>query len=97
MSERRTRGPRKVPLWFDRINRYRLAAGFLFVPFVLTLIAWMTGVSVDTVLPMVARRSVYWVGLLFLTVALAMDAWEVYAGKRQVKRLMAAHLNRDEH
>lgn len=87
--------PRRVPTWFDRINRYRVAAGFLFVPFVLTLIAWLSHVEVDVIMPMVVRRSIYWVGLFLLTVSLAMDAAEVYAGKREVKRMIKERLKRD--
>lgn len=95
MEKSKHRSPRRVPTWFDRINRYRASAAFLFVPFLLTLFAWVVGIPVDVVMPMVARRSVYWVGLFLLTVALAMDAWEVYSGKRQVKRMIEARIRQD--
>jgi hypothetical protein len=74
--------------WFDRMSRYRIAAVFLYVPFVAQLGAWSAGTQLRDILPFIVMRSIYWVGLLLLTVALAMDAWEVYAGKRQVKRMI---------
>jgi hypothetical protein len=74
--------------WFDRMNRYRIAAAFLYVPFLGQLGAWIDGTELRNVLPVVVTRSIYWAGLFLLTVALAMDAWEVYAGRRRVKRLI---------
>lgn len=96
MEMSKHRSPRRVPTWFDRINRYRVAAGFLFIPFILTLVAWSMGLPVDVVMSAVVRRSIYWVGLFLLTVALAMDAWEVYSGKREVKRMIEARLKQDD-
>jgi hypothetical protein len=81
--------------WFDRINRYRVAAGVLFIPFLLTLFAWIIHMPVDSVMPMIPRRGIYWAGLVFLTLAIAMDAWEVYAGKRRVKRLIQERIDSD--
>lgn len=77
------------PTWFDRMNRYRVAAAFLYVPFVGQLGAWTAGTELREVLPTVVTRSIYWCGLLLLTVALAMDGWEVYAGKRKVRQLIS--------
>lgn len=37
---------------------------------------------------MYATRGIYWAGLFLMTAALAMDAWEVYAGKRRVKQMI---------
>ena len=91
-----SKGPRRVPTWFDRINRYRVAAVFLFIPFFLALIPMVTAIDMDTIMPFIVRRSIYWVGLLILAVALAMDAWEVYSGKREVKRMIEAKLNQAE-
>jgi hypothetical protein len=76
------------PSFFDRMTRYRLAAAFLYVPFLGTLAAWAGGTELRDLLPVYVTRSIYWIGLLLLTVALAMDAWEVYAGKRQVNRMI---------
>lgn len=76
------------PTWFDRMTRYRVAAAFLYVPFIMTLVAWSMGTSLREMIPMWATRAIYWTGLLLLTVALAMDAWEVYAGKRRVKQMI---------
>lgn len=91
----KTRRPRRVPTWFDRINRYRVAAVFLFVPFVLVMIPMITPIELDTIMPLIVRRSVYWFGLLILAVALAMDAWEVYSGKREVKRMIEDRIQQD--
>jgi len=74
--------------WFDRITKYRFAAAFLYVPFVGQLGAWAAGTELRDLLPTAVTRSIYWTGLLLLTVALAQDAWEVYSGKRQVKRMI---------
>lgn len=76
------------PTWFDRMTRYRIAAAFLYVPFIMTLVAWIMGTQLRDVLPMWTTRGIYWVGLLLLTVALAMDAWEVYSGKRRVNQMI---------
>jgi len=76
------------PEWFDRVRRYRIAAVFLYIPFIASLVTWTYGHELRDVLPLVAIRSIYWVGLLLLTVALAMDAYEVYAGKRRVKQMI---------
>jgi hypothetical protein len=78
----------RVPEWFDRIRRYRIAAAFLYVPFIATLVGWGFGHELRDVVPMWALRSVYWTGLALLTAALALDAYEVYAGKRQVERMI---------
>lgn len=91
----RTRRARRVPTWFDRINRYRVAAVFLFIPFVLALIPMLTPVEMEVVMPFLVRRSIYWFGLLILAVALAMDAWEVYSGKREVKRMIETKIQQD--
>lgn len=85
----------RVPEWFDRIRRYRLAAVFLYVPFVAQLGAWSAGTELRELLPMLVTRSIYWTGLLLLTVALALDAWEVYSGKRRVKQMIEERLSRD--
>lgn len=76
------------PAFFDRMTRYRTAALFLYVPFLGTLAAWASGNELRDLLPVYVTRGIYWVGLLLLTVALAMDAWEVYSGKRQVNRMI---------
>jgi hypothetical protein len=76
------------PTWFDRMTRYRVAAAFLYIPFVMTLVAWGMGTELREILPLYVTRGIYWTGLFLLTVALAMDAWEVYAGKRRVKQLI---------
>lgn len=91
----RSRRPRRVPTWFDRINRYRVAAVFLFVPFVLAMIPMLTDIEMETIMPFLVRRSIYWFGLLILAVALAMDAWEVYSGKREVKRMIEKRIQQD--
>lgn len=83
--------------WFDRINRYRVAAGFLFGPFLINMGALLTGTPIDDVLPETVRRGIYWVGLLLLGVALGMDALEVYRGRRQVKRLIRQKRKADQH
>lgn len=76
------------PTWFDRMNRYRIAAVFLYVPFVGQLFAWTAGTELREILPLYATRGIYWAGLFLMTAALAMDAWEVYAGKRRVKQMI---------
>lgn len=76
------------PTWFDRMTRYRIAAAFLYVPFVGQLFAWSAGTELRELLPMYATRGIYWTGLFLMTTALAMDAWEVYAGKRRVKQMI---------
>jgi hypothetical protein len=81
------------PTWLDRTARYRIAAAFLYVPFLGTLIGQIFGVSLRDVIGLVGVRSFYYTGLLLLTVALAMDAWEVYAGKRRVKQLINQRIN----
>src|SRR5688572_2440697 len=95
MSKHKTRRPRRVPTWFDRINRYRTAAVFLFIPFFLALIPMVTEIDMNTIMPFLVRRSIYWIGLFILAVALAMDAWEVYSGKREVKRMIEAKMKQD--
>lgn len=70
------------------MTRYRVAAAFLYVPFFASMIALMMGTQLREILPLWATRGIYWVGLLLLTVALAMDAWEVYSGKRRVKQMI---------
>lgn len=95
MSKHTRTRARRVPTWFDRINRYRVAAVFLFIPFVLALIPMLTPVEMDSVMPFLVRRGIYWFGLLILAVALAMDAWEVYSGKREVKRMIEAKIQED--
>lgn len=72
----------------DRLTKYRAAAAFLYVPFLLTLGCWAAGTTMRDEFPSWVIRFFYWVGLLLLTVALAMDSYEVYAGKRRVKRLI---------
>ena len=76
------------PTWFDRMTRYRVAAAFLYVPFLMTLVAWSIGTTLRDMLPYYVVRGFYWMGLALLTVALAMDAWEVYSGKRRVKQMI---------
>lgn len=77
-----------TPTWFDRFNRYRIAAGFLYALFLLSLAGMISGHPVKEWLPVWASRGLFWSGLLVLTVALAMDAWEVYSGKRKVNQLI---------
>jgi hypothetical protein len=77
------------PTWFDRMTRYRVAAVFLYVPFVGQLGAWAAGTELRELLPIYVTRSIYWAGLLLLTVALALDTWEVYSGKRRVNQLIS--------
>lgn len=77
-----------VPTWFDRFNRYRIAAGFLYTLFLLSLAGMISGHPAKEWLGVWASRALFWAGLLVLTVALAMDAWEVYAGKRKVKQMI---------
>lgn len=96
MSKHKVRRPRRAPVWFDRINRYRVAAGFLFVPFILALIGFTVGIDKNTIMPLHVRQVIYWIGLFLLTISLAMDAWEVYAGKREVKRMITARLKQDD-
>lgn len=79
----------RTPEWFDRVRRYRIAAAFLYVPFIASLVTLIYGHELREVLPLWALRSIYWTGLLLLTLALAMDAYEVYAGKRRVKQMIA--------
>ena len=76
------------PTWFDRTARYRIAALFLYVPFVGQLFAWSAGTELREILPIYVTRGIYWAGLLLLTVALALDTWEVYSGKRRVKQMI---------
>ena len=77
------------PTWFDRVTRYRVAATFLYVPFVLTLIGQVTGFHLRDMIGMWGVRGLYYTGLVLLTVALALDAYEVYAGKRRVKQMIS--------
>lgn len=84
----------QTPTWFDRINRYRIAAAFLYVLFILSMVGTFSGHPVKEWLPWWLSRALFWSGLLVLTVALAMDAWEPYAGKRRVKRLIAEQQKR---
>jgi hypothetical protein len=77
-----------TPTWFDRFNRYRIAAAFLYALFLLNLAGSISGHPVKEWLPHGFLRGLFWAGLLILTVALAMDAYEVYAGKRRVKQMI---------
>lgn len=74
--------------WFDRMNRYRIAAAFLYVPFVGQLFAWSAGTELREILPVYVTRAIYWAGLFLMTTALALDAREVYSGKRRVKQMI---------
>lgn len=86
----------RVPTWFDRFNRYRIAAAFLYALFILTMVGMFSGHPVKEWLPVWGTRALFWTGLLILTVALAMDAYEVYAGKRRVKHLIAEQKNKSQ-
>jgi hypothetical protein len=77
-----------TPTWFDRFNRYRIAAAFLYVLFILSMVGTFSGHPVREWMPVWATRGLFWSGLLVLTVALAMDAYEVYAGKSRVKQMI---------
>jgi hypothetical protein len=48
------------PTWFDRMTRYRIAAAFLYVPFLLTLVAWGMGTTLREILPEYVTRGFYW-------------------------------------
>lgn len=85
----------QAPTWFDRFNRYRIAAAFLYALFLLSLAGMISGHPAREWLPWWLSRGLFWTGLLVLTVALAMDAYEVYAGKRKVKQMIETHQNRD--
>lgn len=93
-NQHRAQTPRSMPLtrWFDRVNRYRIAAVFLFIPFVSALVSYTFGHELNEMLPLIVRQAIYWVGLLLLTVALTLDYWEIQRGKRRVKRLIAQKL-----
>jgi len=71
----------------DSLGRYRIAAAILSIPFVLNVLTldlqWINT-------PLMLRRVIYWVGLAFLLVAVAIDARKVYDGKRKVKQLIEA-------
>lgn len=77
-----------TPTWFDRYNRYRIATIFLYMLFLLTTWGLISGHSVKDWIPVWGTRALFWAGLFVQTVALAMDAYEVYAGKRKVKHLI---------
>lgn len=79
--------------WFDRLTRYRIAAAFLYVPFVISLIGAVLGHNLRDWIGIWGVRAIYYVGLLLLTLALAIDSWEVYAGKRRVKQLIEDRQN----
>lgn len=79
--------------WFDRINRYRVAAAILTLPFILSTL------TMDLHLfdmPILARRAVYWFGLAVLLTAVAMDWREVYHGKRDVERRIQHRLRQEQ-
>ena len=76
------------PTWFDRLTRYRVAAAFLYIPFLLTLVGQIIGYNLSDWITAWGVRAFYYTGLLLLTLALVMDSWEVYAGKRRVKQLI---------
>lgn len=83
----------KAPRWFDQLNRYRIAAFVLVVPAVLNILV------IDLELfdmSMWARRAIYWVGLLILLGAVAIDAREVYRGKRTVKQMIRSRKHRTQ-
>lgn len=79
-----------VDLWLDRINRYRLAAAVLVIPFFLSVLVDLGWADP----PMMLRRGIYWFGLSILLVSVALDAHTVYAGKRKVKRMIQRQLRR---
>lgn len=75
--------------WFDRINRYRVAAFVLVIPAILNVLV----IDLELFdLNMWVRRGIYWVGLLILFTAVAYDWFTVYRGKREVKRRIAERL-----
>lgn len=83
---------RPVPLLstgFDRINRYRLAAVVLVIPFLMSILSmdlhWVA-------IPPIARRAVYWIGLFILLVAVAIDTIDVYSGRHKVKKMIRQQL-----
>lgn len=76
-----------MKIHFDSLIRYRVAAAILSIPFVLNVLT-MDLRWVNT--PLMLRRVIYWVGLAFLLVAVAIDARKVYDGRRRVKKLIEA-------
>lgn len=78
--------------WFDRINRYRVAAVILTLPFILSTL------TMDLELfeiPILARRAVYWFGLAVLFTAVAIDWLEVYRGRHEVERRIRERIRQD--
>lgn len=78
--------------WFDRINRYRVAALILTFPFI------MSTLTMDLNLfdiPILARRAVYWFGLAVLFTAVAIDWFEVYRGRHEVERRIRERIRQD--
>lgn len=73
---------------FDRMTQYRVAAAFLYVPFFMTIIALVQGREPWKMWPIWVTRGIQWTGLALLTLALALDAFEVYAGKRRVRQMI---------
>lgn len=69
--------------WFDRINRYRVAAVILTFPFILSTLTMDLEIFE---IPVIARRAVYWFGLAVLFTAVAMDWLEVYHGRQEVEK-----------
>lgn len=71
--------------WFDRLNRYRIAAVFLAIPTAWNLIDDVSFTQTSFELTI---RVLYRTGMVILLVAIAMDWWAVYTGKRRIKQMI---------
>ena len=75
---------------FDRLNRYRIAAVILVIPGILNILRLDLG-WID--LPTYVIRGIYWVGIAVLITAVSIDGWQVYQGRRRVRKMIDKAMN----
>lgn len=70
---------------FDRLNRYRIAAVILVIPGILNIFR----LDLDLIdVPTAVIRGIYWVGIAVLVAAVSIDGWQVYQGRRRVRKMI---------
>lgn len=75
---------------FDRLNRYRIAAVILVIPGILNIFR----LDLDLIdVPTVVIRGIYWVGIAVLITAVSIDGWQVYQGRRRVRKMIDNAMN----
>lgn len=75
---------------FDRLNRYRIAAVILVIPGILNIFR----LDLDLIdVPTTVIRGIYWVGIAVLITAVSIDGWQVYQGRRRVRKMIDNAMN----